>query len=297
MNDLRNLCVTENKITRDDAGSAVKPIKDEQKETAAEERETEEEKDLENEKELLKEKELQIEKDKELHKDKELETEKEKEELDEDSHMDVSEDEKSNDADSPEKVIRPQIELPKLTVRLPLAHQTEKSNLVAFRQKIQSDIELSKLLCKRCDIQYNDVQELYDHMAAHLKWMRYACKLCNFKSYSFEKLPEHVKVVHKLKGDKDFYYSTVKAIDGSEALDLCENLDDLPDANEESPDSRRPSRCSSDSSRLSDDSSSSSTRIEGSRKRKIYHNKSSTKRRKEMLIKGTFFVYKPITSH
>ncbi|CAB3237989.1 unnamed protein product [Arctia plantaginis] len=205
----------------------------------------------------------------------------------EDAPMDVSEDDKSNDAtESPEKEIRPHIEAPKLTVRLPFAHQTEKSNQVTFRQKILPDIELGKLSCKRCDIQFNEIQELYDHMAEHLKWMRYACKLCNFKSYSFEKLPEHVKVVHKLKGDKDFYFSTVKALDGTEALDLCEPLEEMGDANETSPDSGRPSRCSSDSSRLSDDSSSSSTRIEGSRKRKIYHNKSATKRRKDLATKG-----------
>ncbi|XP_075971721.1 uncharacterized protein LOC142973660 [Anticarsia gemmatalis] len=210
----------------------------------------------------------------------------EEKDLEDDAAMDVSEDDKSNDTiESPEKELRPIVVVPKLNIRLPFAHQTEKNNLVAFRQKILPDIELSKLSCRRCDITFNEIQELYDHMAEHLKWMRYACKLCNFKSYSFEKLPEHVKVVHKLKGDKDFYYSTVKAIDGNEALELCEPLEELPEPNETSPDSRRPSRCSSDSSRLSDDSSSSSTRLEGSRKRKIYHNKSSMKRRKELAMK------------
>lgn len=217
----------------------------------------------------------------------ELEEEKD---IEEDVPMETngSEDEKSNESiDSPEtEIIRPQIEIPKLNVRLPFAHQTEKNNLVTFRQKIQSAIELNKLMCKRCDVKFNEIQKLYDHMADHIKWMRYGCKLCNFKSYSFSELPEHVKVVHKLKGDKDFYYSTVKAIDGAEALDLCEPLESIVDTIETSPESRRPSRCSSDSSRLSDDSSSSSTRLEGSRKRKSYQNKNSAKRRKEVIMKG-----------
>lgn len=209
---------------------------------------------------------------------------------DDDAAMDVSDDEqKSNDAtDSPEK--EPEInkiEAPKLNIRLPFAHQAEKSNLAAYKQRIQSEVDMNKLICKRCDGQFSEIQELYDHVADHIKWMRYACKLCNYKHYYFEKLPEHVKVVHKLKGDKDFYFSTLKAIDGTEALELCESVDELPEANETSPDSRRPSRCSSDSSRLSDDSSSSSTRLEGvSRKRKIYQTKTGAKRRKEFAIKA-----------
>ncbi|XP_026755617.2 uncharacterized protein LOC113515561 [Galleria mellonella] len=168
--------------------------------------------------------------------------------------------------------------------KLPFAHQPEKSNLTAFKQKIQPDIDTLKNLCKRCDIQHNNTEELYNHMAAHYKWMRYACKLCNFKNYEFEKLPEHVKIVHKLKGDTDFYFSTVKAIDGAEALELSELVEELND-NNESPDSRRPSRCSSDSSRLSDDSSSSSTRVEaGSRKRKINQSRNVSKKKKETVI-------------
>ncbi|XP_028168344.1 zinc finger protein 800 [Ostrinia furnacalis] len=199
--------------------------------------------------------------------------------------MDVmDDDEKSDDTDSPVKPmeVTPQISK-KPTIKLPFAQQAEKSNLTAFRQKIQPDIEVNTLTCKKCDIQHNSVQELYDHMAGHYKWMRYACKLCNFKTYSFEKLPEHVKVVHKLKGDSEFYFSTVKAIDGNEALELSEVIEES-DANDVSPDSRRQSRCSSDSSRLSDDSSSSSTRMEaGSRKRKMFHIKNSAKRKKESL--------------
>ncbi|CAH0605811.1 unnamed protein product [Chrysodeixis includens] len=224
-----------------------------------------------------------------------VEEEKEVEET-----MDISEDEqKSNDAsESPELELDPepelepepeksQVELSKLTIRLPFAHQAEKNNLMAFRQRLQSEVELNKLLCKRCDGQFGEVQELFDHVADHIKWYRYACKLCNFKHYYFDKLPEHVKVVHKLKGDKDFYYSTVKAVNGSEAMELCLPPEELPENNETSPDSRRPSRCSSDSSRLSDDSSSSSTRVEGmTRKRKIYQTKNSSKRRKEFLAKG-----------
>lgn len=212
---------------------------------------------------------------------------------DDDTPMDVSDDEQeSNDAieSSEKEPDKRLIEPPKFKVRLPFAHQAEKSNLTAFRQRIKSEIELEKLLCKRCDAQFSDTQELYDHIAEHVKWLRYACKLCNYKHYSFEKLPEHVRVVHKLKGDKDFYYSTVKAIDGTEALEMCETADELPDANETSPESRRPSRCSSDSSRLSDDSSSSSTRLEAlGKKRKMYQSKISTKRRKEIVMKGMFY--------
>ena len=210
---------------------------------------------------------------------------------DDDVAMDVSDDTQSNDAtESPEKETeKPRIEPPILNIRLPFAHQAEKSNLTAFRQRILPEIDVNKLLCKKCDAQFSETQELYDHVADHVKWLRYACKLCNYKHYSFEKLPEHVKVVHKLKGDKDFYYSTVKAIDGTEALEMCESPEELPEASETSPDSRRPSRCSSDSSRLSDDSSSSSTRLEAmGRKRKMFQSKSSAKKRKELGTKGRY---------
>lgn len=246
---------TENKITKEEPQAISKPQKEEEKQIVIEDKEADEEKDEDDDKEV------------------------------EEAPMDVSdEDSKSNDAtESPEKVPeKRQIDPPKLNIRLPFAHQAEKGNLAAFRQRIQTEIEITKMLCKRCDTQFSETQELYDHVAEHVKWMRYACKLCNFKHYYFEKLPEHVKVVHKLKGDKDFYYSTVKAIDGPEALELCESPEEVPDAAETSPESRRPSRCSSDSSRLSDDSSSSSTRVEGlSRKRKVFQSKTNAKKRKE----------------
>lgn len=174
--------------------------------------------------------------------------------------------------------------------RLPFAQQVEKNNLSALKNRLQPDTDLDKLLCKKCDTKHNQLQDLYDHMASHYKWMRYACKLCNFKHYNFEKLPEHVKIVHKLKGDTDFYFSTVKAVDASEALELCEPMDEASDVNETSPDSRRPSRCSSDSSRLSDDSSSSSTRVEGAKKRKMNTSRNMVKKRKEIVTNGKVFV-------
>ncbi|KAH9635675.1 hypothetical protein HF086_003399 [Spodoptera exigua] len=263
----------ENKITKDEQQAVPKPKKEEEKQIVIEDKYVDEDKVVDDDKVVVDDKVV-------LDDDKVVV---------DDAAMDVSDDDsKSNDAtESPEKVPeKRQIDPPKLNIRLPFAHQAEKSNRTAFRQRIQSEIEITKMLCKRCDAQFGETQELYDHVAEHVKWMRYACKLCNFKHYFFEKLPEHVKVVHKLKGDKDFYYSTVKAIDGPEALELCESTDELPDATETSPESRRPSRCSSDSSRLSDDSSSSSTRVEGlSRKRKVFHSKTNAKKRKEFIAK------------
>ncbi|XP_053603651.1 uncharacterized protein LOC128671311 [Plodia interpunctella] len=204
----------------------------------------------------------------------------------EEATMDIMNNEPSSkeSSKSPEKAEDNKPEtVPKFVSKLPYSHQAEKSNITAFRQKILPNIDMTTFACKKCEIQHSNIQELYDHMADHYKWMRYACKLCNFKHYDFEKLPDHVKVVHKLKGDSDFYFSTVKAVDGTEALELSESLEGN-DANEVSPDSRRPSRCSSDSSRLSDDSSSSSTRIEsGSRKRKMNHSRTHSKKRKEFL--------------
>ncbi|CAH2244206.1 jg7442 [Pararge aegeria aegeria] len=167
--------------------------------------------------------------------------------------------------------------------KLPYAQQTEKNNLNAFRQKIQLDVDLFKLLCKKCDIKHDKIADFLDHMSSHYKWVRYACKLCNFKHFNFDKLPEHVKVVHKLKGNTEFYFSTVKAIDGTEALELSESIDEQNESNKTN--SRRPSRCSSDSSRLSDDSSSSSTRPEtGSRKRKSNLYKMNAKKKRQSLV-------------
>lgn len=175
-------------------------------------------------------------------------------------------------------------DISKETIKLPFAIQIEQSNFNVFSKHCESDIDRDTLYCKKCDNKFTKIIDLYEHMAEHYKWLRYACKLCNYKHYNFEKLPEHVKLVHKLKGDTDFYYSTVKAIDGAEALQLSEFPKDDP--SEVSPDSRRPSRCSSDSSRLSDDSSSSSTRVEGTRKRKIKNNKTMAKKKKESVING-----------
>ncbi|XP_023942449.1 uncharacterized protein LOC112048969 [Bicyclus anynana] len=165
---------------------------------------------------------------------------------------------------------------------LPYAQPIEKNNLNAFRQKMQPDVDLFKLLCKKCDVKHEKFSDFLEHMSEHYKWVRYACKLCNFKHFVFDKLPEHVKIVHKLKGNTEFYYSTVKAIDGAEAFVLSESVDEPNESNETSPNSRRPSRCSSDSSRLSDDSSSSCTRPEtGSRKRKSNLYKMNAKKKKE----------------
>ncbi|XP_038220092.1 uncharacterized protein LOC119838296 [Zerene cesonia] len=167
--------------------------------------------------------------------------------------------------------------------KLRFSHQAEKSNFNALKRKVLHDVDIDQLSCKKCEFKCKQANELYNHVAGHFKWLRYACKLCNFKHYEFEKVPEHVKIVHKLKGDSDFYFSTVKAIDGVEATMLSDVTDETSEANETSPDSRRPSRCSSDSSRLSDDSSSSSTRIEtGSRKRKSNPYRSSTRKKREV---------------
>nr|XP_034830061.1 uncharacterized protein LOC117987214 [Maniola hyperantus] len=189
------------------------------------------------------------------------------------------------DTDEPVIQNKPKIYDTSMINKLPFAQQIEKNNLNAFRQKIQSDVDLFKLLCKKCNLKHDKFSDFLDHMSGHYKWVRYACKLCNFKHFSFDKLPEHVKVVHKLKGNTEFYYSTVKAIDGTEALELSESVDEPNEANETSPNSRRPSRCSSDSSRLSDDSSSSSTRPEtGSRKRKSNIYRSNAKKKREALV-------------
>ncbi|XP_048007302.1 zinc finger protein 800 [Leguminivora glycinivorella] len=195
----------------------------------------------------------------------------------EEATMDIIDDRSSDSVESPEKVNRAE---KKTKARLPFAYQAEKSNLAAFKQRLRDDVDVDKLVCKKCDAKHTRMQELHEHMAGHYKWMRYACKLCNFKNYDFEKLPEHVKVVHKLKGDSDFYFSTVKALDGTEASELAEPVEES-DVNEESSESRRPSRCSSDSGRLSDDSSSSSAREVGARKRKMYHNRSGGKKKKD----------------
>ncbi|XP_073943117.1 uncharacterized protein isoform X2 [Choristoneura fumiferana] len=203
----------------------------------------------------------------------------------EEATMDIIDDKSSDSAESPQKHLLVKQRADKHPIsRLPFALQIEKNNFAAFKKRIQQDVDLEKLLCKKCDSNYTSIQDLHDHMAEHYKWMRYACKLCNFKHYDFVKVPEHVKIVHKLKGDSDFYFSTVKAIDGAEALELAEPVE-LCDGNDESSESRRPSRCSSDSSRLSDDSSSSSVRVEtGARKRKMYHNRNSNKRKKETIV-------------
>lgn len=213
----------------------------------------------------------------------EQEKEEEEEEKEADESMEVSEEEREP-SESPEKTEeRPRNVTPEPIIRLPFAQHLEKSNLMALKQKIKPHIEMDSLLCKKCETKFNNAHELFDHAASHHNWMRYACKLCNFKHYCFENLPEHVKVVHKLKGDKDFVYSTVKAINGPEALEMCRIEEDSNISNDTSPDSRRPSRCSSDSSRLSDDSSSSSTRVEiGTRKRKLHHSK--IQRRREPTI-------------
>lgn len=221
--------------------------------------------------------------------------EKPPENVDNDSEvsMDIADEEprSSDSAGSPEKNHQSKLEdnCHPIT-KLPFAMQSERSNLTAFRQRIQADIVFQKLLCKKCDITLETSKDLFTHMADHIKWMRYACKLCNFKHYNFEQLPEHVKTVHKLKGDSDFYFSTVKAIDGAEAMILskclieAETAEKVVDTTEASPESRRPSRCSSDSSRLSDDSTSSITIKEsGTRKRKMHIAKNNAKRKKETL--------------
>ncbi|KAF9405229.1 hypothetical protein HW555_013945, partial [Spodoptera exigua] len=253
----------ENKITKDEQQAVPKPKKEDEKQIVIEDKDVDEDKVVDDDKVVVDDKVV-------LDDDKVVV---------DDAAMDVSDDDsKSNDAtESPEKVPeKRQIDPPKLNIRLPFAHQAEKSNRTAFRQRIQSEIEITKMLCKRCDAQFGETQELYDHVAEHVKWMRYACKLCNFKHYFFEKLPEHVKVVHKLKGDKDFYYSTVKAIDGPEALELCESTDELPDATETSPESDVRAGALF----------SSSTRVEGlSRKRKVFHSKTNAKKRKEFIAK------------
>ncbi|CAF4812808.1 unnamed protein product [Pieris macdunnoughi] len=163
---------------------------------------------------------------------------------------------------------------------LPFCHQAEKSNFNVLKLKVMQNIILEDLWCKKCENKFKEPNELFDHVAGHYNWVRYACKLCNFRHYEYEMVSDHVKVVHKLKGDAEFYFSTIKAIDGAEAT----NISEPKDITETSPNSRRPSRCSSDSSKLSDDSSSSSTPIEvGSRKRKVNATRAAAKKKKAFI--------------
>ncbi|XP_022119850.2 uncharacterized protein LOC110996481 [Pieris rapae] len=163
---------------------------------------------------------------------------------------------------------------------LPFCHQAEKSNFNVLKLKVMQNIVLEDLSCKKCENKFTEPNDLFDHVAGHYNWVRYACKLCKFRHYEYEKVSDHVKVVHKLKGDAEFYFSTIKALDGAEATDITEPKD----ITETSPNSRRPSRCSSDSSKLSDDSSSSSTPIEvGSRKRKVNAFRAASKKKKAFI--------------
>ncbi|XP_047526008.1 zinc finger protein 800 [Pieris napi] len=163
---------------------------------------------------------------------------------------------------------------------LPFCHQAEKSNFNVLKLKVMQNVILEDLSCKKCENKFKEPNELFDHVAGHYNWVRYACKLCKFRHYEYEMVSDHVKVVHKLKGDAEFYFSTIKAIDGTEATHISEPKD----ITETSPNSRRPSRCSSDSSKLSDDSSSSSTPIEvGSRKRKVNAIRAASKKKKAFI--------------
>lgn len=190
----------------------------------------------------------------------------------------------------PELTAQPVVAKP---LNSPYVEQAERvnSNITALKNKVYlcPDVDVVKLACKKCDSRHRNIQELCDHMATHFKWIRYACKLCNHKNYNFDNLSDHVKTVHKLKGDSDFYHSTVKAIDGPEALELYEAANKVIEEQDGGESPRRPSRCSSDSSRLSDDSNSSFARVETvGRKRRMRGLKGSAKRKKEVVEKGGF---------
>lgn len=174
--------------------------------------------------------------------------------------------------------------------QLPYSENIEQKNLAAFKKRMELDADLDTLLCKKCTIFFTDANVLYRHMAEHFKWYRYGCKLCDFKHYILNELPEHIKVVHKLNGDYEFYSSTIKALDANEASNYSNEIFiDLMESTSTSPESRRPSRCSSDSSRYSDnDSCSSNSRVDTicNRKRKIFPTNSNSKRKRETPKKG-----------
>lgn len=143
-----------------------------------------------------------------------------------------------------------------------LETEEENLNFNALKTKVEKDVDIETFKCNKCDVKQSDIHALYKHMAAHLGWSRYGCKLCPFKHYTLSKLPTHIQDVHKLKGDNEFYYSTIKVLNPDEAINSVDTSANT------SPESRRQSRFSSDSSKLSDIESGNNIRVDSTLKRK-----------------------------
>lgn len=103
--------------------------------------------------------------------------------------------------------------------KISMSGLVEERNFEGLRMRMLTDIKLDTLTCKKCQHVSTNIIDLAAHMARHYNWARYCCKLCNNKDYMRKCMINHINTAHKLYGDDEFYLSTIKVLEPTEAID------------------------------------------------------------------------------
>ncbi|XP_011303534.1 uncharacterized protein [Fopius arisanus] len=76
------------------------------------------------------------------------------------------------------------------------------SRVKAIEHRIATIADLPKLHCLPCNKKFSSMAHLRRHMAIHINWNRYRCKVCGFKCYEKVDCVAHCNMAHDAKNNR-----------------------------------------------------------------------------------------------
>ncbi|XP_015119794.1 uncharacterized protein LOC107043012 [Diachasma alloeum] len=76
------------------------------------------------------------------------------------------------------------------------------SRVKAIERRIATIADLQKLRCLPCNKKFSSMAHLRRHMAIHINWNRYRCKVCGFKCYEKVDCVAHCNMAHDAKNNR-----------------------------------------------------------------------------------------------
>ncbi|XP_077276761.1 uncharacterized protein LOC143905300 isoform X2 [Temnothorax americanus] len=83
-----------------------------------------------------------------------------------------------------------------------LTQPNEKNRTLLMESKIAAIADYRKQRCLKCNRKFTSVPNLRRHMAMHVGWYRYRCKLCDFKCFVKSECVTHCNKMHNMQNNR-----------------------------------------------------------------------------------------------
>lgn len=114
--------------------------------------------------------------------------------------------------------------------------QSNEKSQTSLMEKMATIANFQKLQCLLCKRKFTSMPNLRRHMAIHIGWNRYRCKLCDFKCFVKCDCVAHCNKMHNAQNNRAFIAETVIEIPQSEYT-YNENIADVMNTGEKVNDS------------------------------------------------------------